>query len=337
MFSNDLSQVAPSKSLQPVQHASLERRQLTSINAWSLSVVLARLDLLPAMITPVLWAAALAWWHAGQADKVLLGFSILANGAAFVCLYLLTSHQDFKRSLESPGAAPGLFSNLVSDGLSVLRQRIVRPGTVRSMGYIAFTLSAMATVWLGYLVGWPMLFFGWLELLFIYTYAMPPVSLGYRGWGLGEVVLLISVGLLPALSTYYAQTQALDPFTVGSMLPVAALAFLAAFAPSYATWQRDWKLRKNTLVVVLGPERALLLGVILAILAFAALILMVAIGNLPTWSLFALLGLPPLLRAFSKSFQEPFNRVACVLLDEAAVHGTLVTSALLILSLWIDK
>ncbi len=337
MLSNDLTRIPPVEQSRQAQAGQpTAPSQPLPTDAGRLSLLLARLDRLPALLMPLLWTGGLAWWLAGQVNGLLLGLGFLAHGGALLFLHLWVTYQDYRRA-QGRTVPPGSLNGLGPDGLTVLRRRVVRPGTVRSMAFISASVSFMATVWLGLLVGWPLWFFGWLELFLFAIYARPPLALGYRGWGLGELLLFLGLGWLPMIAAFYAQTQHLDAVSLADMAPLVLLALLAGMAPAFVTWRRDWKLRKQTLVVILGPERALLLGTVIAVLAFAGLVLLVALGYLPIWSLLGLFGMPPLIRACAQAFQQPYSRIAGRLLVEATSYAILLTTGLLLLSLWLAQ
>ncbi len=344
MLSNDLTQIPPAEQSRPTQGArpAASSRPIPT-DPGRLSLLLARMDRLPALLAPLLWTGGLAWWLAGQVDSLLLGLNFLAHGGALLFLHLWITYQDYRRA-QGRAVPPGGINGTGLDGLITLRRRVVRPGTVRSMAFISASVSVMATLWLGLLVGWPLWFFGWLELFFFAIYAGPPMALGYRGWGLGyrgwglgELILFLGLGWLPMIATFYAQTQHLGPVALADMLPLALLALLTGMGPAFVAWRRDWKLRKQTLVVLLGPERAVVLAIVFAVLAFVSLVLVVALGYLPIWSLLGLFGMPPLIRACAQAHAQPYSPQAGRLLEEATSYATLLTTGLLLLSLWLAR
>ena len=337
MLSNDLTRIPPAEPTRPAQDArpAVSARPIPT-DPGRLSLLLARMDRLPALLTPLLWAGGLVWWLAGRVDGLLLGLSFLAHGGALLFLHLWITYQDYRRA-QGRAVPPGGINGSGLDGLTILRRRVVRPGTVRSMAFISASVSVMATLWLGLLVGWPLWFFGWLELFLFAIYAGPPMALGYRGWGLGELILFLGLGWLPMIAAFYAQTQHLDAVSLADMLPLALLALLTGLGPAFVTWRRDWKLRKQTLVVLLGPERALILAIVIAVLAFTSLVVLVALGYLPIWSLLGLFGMPPLIRACAQAYAQPYSRQAGRLVEEATSYAALLTTGLLLLSLWLAR
>lgn len=299
---------------------------------------LARLGVLPALLMPVLWGTALAWWQTGRFSGWRLGLLLLGHGALYLCLNLLIGYYDHRRSVQQappqrvePPAEP------IVDGYHLMVQRVVSPGTVRSLGLICLTIGLASIVWMGYLAGWPLFFFGGLNLLLVIAYVVPPIAYGYRWWGLGELGLLLGIGLLPPISSFYTQTLSLTWPSVWSAVPLALLALVAFSSYDFMNWRRDWKFRKMTLVVRFGLQRALDIHIVIGVAAFAGLILQVALGNLPVWTLLALAALPALLRAIAFVHQEEFTRYNRLRLIESATNAAVLAGLLSILALWIDK
>jgi 1,4-dihydroxy-2-naphthoate polyprenyltransferase len=296
--------------------------------------LLTQLDLLPAMLVPVLWAASLAWWQLGTLDVGILALSLLGQAALALSLTSLVHYHDHRRSRQYE-IMPVLEN--APTGFQLLVSGTVQPGTVKSLGLLFFTTGVVVTIWLTYLVGWPLLFFGWLGLLLTYTYATPPVNYGYRGWGLGELGLLVGFGLLPTISTFYAQTQTLNWLLLWSSLPLSLIAVLSTVNHGFLHWRRDWKLRKMTLMVMIGPQRTLDLFALLVLMAFATIVLLVGLGMLPILALLGLAALPLVLGSVAHLQDRQPATADYTVLVESTANASVLFCTLLVVALWLDK
>jgi 1,4-dihydroxy-2-naphthoate octaprenyltransferase len=206
-------------------------------------------------------------------------------------------------------------------------------GQIRSLALILLLISLVCTLWLGLIVGWPMLLFGAASLLLGITYSASPIRYGSRGWGLGESGLLIALGLLPAIAAMYAQGQTVDPLALWSGVPFAMMVSLIFATYNLVHFRRDWLIRKRTLAVTLGPARAIDLSTVLLIGAFAFFILSAIVTELPLRIMIALLALPIATSAYSDLDRESLPPDQAVRLHSAAIHATLAATLLYTLAL----
>jgi 1,4-dihydroxy-2-naphthoate polyprenyltransferase len=331
-----------SKSSSPDQPAQVQKRPM---NGWMIFSRVARLPLLPALSMPILWGTALAWWQTGALNLWLLGLLLLLSAALGLIVNLLGHYLDYRRSMgpdavlvdRSEGEVQryGLSDELVVDGYRCLVDGVVRPGTVRSLAYIAIIVAVFTIVWLGLLGGWPLWFFGAAELLLIGIFLLPPVRYGRRWWIADDLGLLFALGILPSLSAFYAPTGMLSQLAVLASLTPALLVWLAFESYALYSWHRDWKLRKRTMVVVLGPRRALDLSTAIGLLAFVSTILLVALNQMPVWSLLVLGALPTFLRAFARGHHQTIMRSETLQAINLSATAAVLAGLLSIGALWI--
>jgi 1,4-dihydroxy-2-naphthoate octaprenyltransferase len=331
-----------SKSSSGDQPTETQKRPL---NSWLVFSRVARLSLLPALLVPVLWGTMLAWWQTGAFNPWLLALLILHSGALSMIVNMLGTYLDYRRSIgphamqvdrsEGEMRRYGLSDELVIDGYRCLVDGLVRPGTVRSLAYIALIIAIFTSVWLGLLGGWPLWFFGAAELLLIGLFLLPWMRYGQHWWIADDLGLLLALGILPALSAFYAPTGMLSQLAIFSSVSPAVLVWLAFQSYALYSWHRDWKLRKRTMVVVLGPRRALDLSTAIGLLAFIATILLVALNDLPVWSLLVLGALPTFLRAFARGHHQTIMRSETLQAINLSAIAAVLAGLLSIGALWI--
>lgn len=314
--------------------------QIKPLNGWTAFSRVARLPLLPAFWMPVLWTTALAWWMHIPLDRWLLGLLLLLSTMLGLALNLLTTYYDYRQvrnsDLDFDSSSPANFSTeAILDGCRCLLDGWVRPGSVRSLAYVALLIAVLTVAWLGFLGGWPLWFFGGTSIVLLLIFLYPRLRYGRRWWIVDDFGLLFAMGILPALSAFYAQSETLTREALVTALTPAMLLWLAYQAYGLYGWRRDWKLRKRTSVVVLGPRRSLDLATLLGLLAFSATILMVALNEIPVWTLLVLGALPTFLRAFARGHHRTFSRSDAIQTIQLSSAAATLVGLLAIVAFWL--
>lgn len=311
-----------------------------------LILLLARLTrpgLTIALSLPVLWGAGLAHWYGAGINGWILSLLLLGNAAACIGLTIFGQYQDYRRARRLERMVPGIDFNdfaparddpLNGDLFALLYSRVVRPGTARSVAFLALSLYLLTYGWLGLLAGWPLWFFGGVTLLAIVVALWEPIRYGQRLWIVGDLGVFLGLGILPGVSALYAQAGVLGSWDMVAASIPALVAWLAFSAYSLLTWRRDWKLRRGTLCVSLGPERALDVAAILSVASVTLTLVLIAVGALPLWSLLALGALPLLLRAFANDNAQPLTYARAVHVAERAAQAALLSGLLWLLAFW---
>lgn len=257
---------------------------------------LLRLEMTLAICVPTLAGAAIAWWEQGEANFSLLILLLGVMLCGLMGIHVLGETNDYRYTLRpeskylSRRSIAG--SNLIAAGLISL------PFAV-ALGSGGVLVAILGMLWLTSLVGWPVVFFTLLTLLVYSAYAVPPTFHGYLSWGVGEIGVFASLGLLNILNGYYAQAHSLTALPLWSSIPLGLFCVLVLHTQNFIYQRRDWMLRKRTFAVVLRDRRALDFSVLLTLMAFTTLLLLVVFLSLPPWALIGLLALPPTLKALT--------------------------------------
>jgi 1,4-dihydroxy-2-naphthoate octaprenyltransferase len=284
-------------------------------------------------VTPVLATTTTVWWLTGRLDLLVAAFTLAAAFMAGLGIHLSAEGADRKRA-----ASPQIQNALRMAGGDVAnRGAQLLTGQIISTAWLSFAISLLCSLWLGLLVGWPMLVFGLAVLLLGITYSAWPVRYGARGFGLGESGLFLALGILPSVAAYYAQTGTLDALALWSALPFALLVSFMGIAFNLLNARRDWLIRKRTLAVVLGFARALDLATVLLISAYVTFIFMAIVTDLPLRIMVVLLALPIATAAYSELDREQLPPAQGMRLYTAAIHSTLVAGLLYTLALITDR
>lgn len=292
----------------------------------------ARFDAALAMATPVVATTAAAWWQSGSLNTFAAIFMMAGAFFAALGINLLIEYHDRVRSLEPQVQAALQFIN----GKPAPHGADLLLGQIQSLAYIALLISFVCSLWMGLLIGWPLVLFSVATIALGITYCAGPIRYGTRGFGLGESGLFIALGLLPALGSYYAQVGTIDALALWSGVPFALLISLIGIAGNLFNYRRDWLIRKRTLAVVLGPARALDLTTVLLIGAFVFILFASVVSSLPLRTMVALLALPIATGAYSRIDREQLPPAEGLRLFTASIHCTLAAALLYILALITD-
>jgi len=112
-----------------------------------------------------------------------------------------------------------------------------------------------------------------------WMYSLPPLALGWRGWG--EVTNAILGGILLALYGYVVQTGVPDWRTIAVCLPFAFLVFNNLLATTWPDRHADRIAGKRTLATRLSPPQLRRLYGFVALLSFALIVALSDRSGLP--------------------------------------------------------
>lgn len=304
-----------------------------------------RLRAVPALLTPVLWGASTAHWQVGTISIWWALVTVFCYGALALCCNYLGAYVDYVRHLRSEGpiATTGGGRDSVRnsptalfDGFDWMQQKLLRPQTFLSLSLMSGTIYVLAALWMGFFVGWPIWFFALISGLMIGVSLWPAVRYARRFWWVGEIAYWLGLGVIPLLGTYFVLTGAITRLVLLIALAPATFAWLAHQSYSFYSWHRDWRLRRRTLAVVFGPERGLDIAAIISIGGFIALILLMATGAVPVWTILVLVAFPLFLRAFSRARVWPFSRQAGMGTVANAINGAILAGLLWLAPMWLN-
>jgi 1,4-dihydroxy-2-naphthoate octaprenyltransferase len=287
-----------------------------------------------ALTIPVICGTTLAWWETDRLNWLALAFNLCALLGVALGVNALTEYDDYRRASRSnvvTAPAP------LATGYGLMMHGKFSPVIALNLGYILFAVGAMCCLWLALLAGWPSLFFSGLSLLLLYGYANPPLHYSGAGWGLGELGLFLSYGLLQLLNSYFVQSQTLSSLAVAISVPFGLLALVLFFNYNFLFERRDWLMRKRTLVVDLKTPRALDVSATLILLAYIAILLIVSMAHLPLLTLLTMLALPTALGGFSQLRRELLTSEDSFHLYKTTVQAMIWTGLLFSAALMVNK
>ncbi|NIA29678.1 MAG: 1,4-dihydroxy-2-naphthoate polyprenyltransferase [Actinobacteria bacterium] len=131
---------------------------------------------------------------------------------------------------------------------------LVRPQEMKWAFILAYSLAAVAGVYLLFRGGWPILMIGVFSILAGIFYTAGPFPLGYIG--LGDVFVLIFFGLLAVGGTYYVQALAINRLVIIAGIAPGLFSMAILTVNNLRDINNDRKAGKKTLAVRWGKNFA---------------------------------------------------------------------------------
>jgi len=205
-----------------------------------------------------------------------------------------------------------------------------------SMAVVAGGIG-LVLVWV---TGWPLLVMGVFCFLVGYLYAGGPRPLSgtptgefFAGFTMGYMIMLITV----YLNLY--QTSAFTGQLMGRVLLASGIAVMAIaallLANNICDAEEDLSLNRKTIVYYLGKQGALWLFASFYVIGYLSLIVSVALGDLPKWSLLALISVPLISRNVRGLFRVQVKKETFILAVRSLGILALVTVISELLGLWL--
>lgn len=204
-----------------------------------------------ASIMPVLAGCAMAYYHTGRWDWTLFFLTLL--GVVAIHAGANTAN-DYFDHVSGNDAANHDYVRPFTGGSRMIQNRLLTPRAVLGLSASCFALGVLAGAWLFLLAGGPILWLGAAGLAGGFFYSAPPIKLGARG--LGEPVVALLFGCLPAMGAYYIQAGrfSFDLFVLS--LSLSVLILMVLFINEFQDSRADGAVGKRTWVVRLGTGRA---------------------------------------------------------------------------------
>jgi 1,4-dihydroxy-2-naphthoate octaprenyltransferase len=276
----------------------------------------------------VFLGGAMALYHGEVSWRLLLAW--LGSVAIQAGTNLINVSYNYKAGLGTPGYVADPRGSSAPVRMGLLSAAQVRRGAL-----LCFAVGIALGFALVALCGWPILAIGLPAVWAGYSYGAPPLRLGYRG--LGVVTVLVFMGLIMVLGSYYVVTLAFRtaPFIAGFAIGLMAAAIM--HTNDLRDYAADVAHGKRTLSTLLGRQHASHALLLMIALAYVAVILGAASRMLPWSALLVLLTVAravPLVRTVYRSRDSAELNVAWF--RGVQLHtefGVLLIAGLLIASL----
>ncbi len=243
---------------------------ITPLSAWLLA---ARPKTLPAAVSPVLVACAVAW-AAGAFHPIIAIAAFTVAILLQIAANLANDVADFRRGADTPERL---------GPVRVTQSGLIRPERVAMAAAIVLALAAIPGLYLVWRGGPLLAGLGLLAMLAAVAYTAGPKPFGYLG--LGEVFVFLFFGPVAVIGTAYVMTGTVVPLSVAASLPMGCLVTAILVVNNLRDIDTDRGAGKRTLAVRIGREAtrreyAALVGV-----AYLVPLVIVLLGLAAPWVL----------------------------------------------------
>jgi 1,4-dihydroxy-2-naphthoate octaprenyltransferase len=283
-------------------------------------IVAIRAPFFTASVAPALVGVAVAfyegygvnWWHAAL---TLVGLLAIHGGTN-----LANDYFDHVTRDDWVNLTPTPFSG----GSRVIQEGIISPRAIFIYSLACFAVGIACGLYLWRVTpGNVVLWLGLVGVASGSLYTAVPVTIGYRG--VGELFVGLNFGPLAVLGAHYVQAGHLSPAALMASVPVGLLIAAVLYINEFPDYDADKQVKKKTMIVIFGPERARYGYIILIALTYAAVAAFVAFGGLPAWALLGLLTLPLAAKAVAvlmRNYREPYQLIPANALTIVVHFGT---------------
>lgn len=274
-----------------------------------------RMPFLTATIIPVTLGSIIAWYDTD--NFFWMRFWLTVFGACFIHIgtNLANDYFDYLSGCDEAN----LHHTPFSGGSRVIQQGLIAPKKILNASLLSFILGSGIGLYLNYLCAKNVILILGVTGVFLgLFYSAKPFQIGYGSFG--ELAVGVGFGPLMVMGAYYVQTQNLPLKIFLISIPVGILIALVLFINEFPDYLADKSVGKNTLVVILGKKKAVILYHILLALAYLMIIYLVMVKFLPLTCLITLLSLPLALKAFMVS-KRNFDKIYELLPANASTIG----------------
>ncbi len=217
-----------------------------------------------------------------------------------VCVHgatnLINDYFDYKSGVDRPGAPTTLYRP------HPLVQGLISPRAVLSVSLGLYGVAAISGLYLVWLTGPALLFFILIGALASFFYTAGPIR--YKYVALGELAVFLMWGPVIVGGTYFVQKNSLSPEAILISLPFGVLVALVLLANNLRDIEYDSSVGIKTLGTLLGTRKTMYLYQGLIVLAYLAIIALIAFKVLSPWGLCVFFSAPTALRLIRTLHQQ---------------------------------
>jgi len=258
---------------------------MTKIFKW---MVIMRLPFLSATFVPIFAGAAVTAMLGYEVSWGWLGLTLLAGSLLHIGT---NTSNDYFDHISGTDALNYNYSNKgLNGGSRSIQMGLISPKGVLILAIVTFALSAIVGVPLIMKSGLSILWLGLIGFFSGLFYTAPPFKFSSRK-GIGELLIGLNFGPLMVAGSALVQTGQLLPEAFLAGIPIGFLIAAVVYMNEFPDYDSDKATGKNTLIVVLGPERARTGYVALITSAFVSIVILAFNGIFPMLSLISLLAI----------------------------------------------
>ncbi len=246
-----------------------------------LSVVLAFLG------TSIAWYDG--YFHLGYAVLAFVGLLL-----AHISVNVLNDYFDYRSGVDLATKRTPF-----SGGSGILPAALLKPRQVFWFGLTAFLLTLVIGVYFVLTIGWLLLPLLLVAAVCVLLYTPFILKLRWPEWAPG-----VGLGALPVLGVYFVQTGAYLPALVAA-IPSGILVHNLLLLNEFPDTEADKKASRKTLPITMGKAKASIVYSVLTVVVYLWIIGGVVAGQMPIFSLIALLTLPLAIKAIRGALKSP--------------------------------
>ena len=236
------------------------------MNRWLIG---ARLRTLPAVVTPVIVAIALAYPEFNFINALL---ALTVGLALQVAVNYANDYSDGIRGTDQERIGP---TRLVASGLATASE-------VKRAAFSSFAIAGVAGAYLSARTSYWLMLIGATAIISAWRYTGGKNPYGYRG--LGELYVFIYFGLVATIGTYFSQTGKIEIEAIVAAISNGAISCALLMVNNIRDLEGDAKAGKLTFAVRIGDTRArrfYMLLIFVAIFTGFSVSILVALGIFP--------------------------------------------------------
>ena len=216
--------------------------------------------------------------------------------------------------------------------IDTIKGGLFRAEQIRNLSFGLLIPGVMIGLWLLYTTGWGLLWIGLGGV--ICTLCYPPLK--YRA--LGDLVIVLAYGLLPALGTSWVAVGEIDWRVLWAALPVALLVDAILHANNTRDAKTDGKANIRTMAMGMGVKASAVLYTLEQLLPFAWVVLLIPFGIFPWLSILVTFVMRFAIRnsRSMREFKETGNVAEIADLDQRSAQTQMLFAVVLCISFLVD-
>ncbi len=228
----------------------------------------------------------IAWYdgvlHPGYALLAFLGLLL-----THISVNVLNDYFDYRSGIDLETKRTPF-----SGGSGILPAALLKPRQVFWLGMGSFLLAIPIFVYFVIAIGWPLLPLLLIAAVCILLYTPFMLKGRWPEWAAG-----IGLGALPVLGTYFVQTGNYTIPAIIASIPSGILVHNLLLLNEFPDVEADRKAGRKTLPITMGEKKASVVYSVLTVVVYLWIIGGVVAGQMPVFSLIALLTLPFAIKA----------------------------------------
>lgn len=256
-----------------------------------------RAPFLPLSVVLAFLGASIAWYGAKVfGGEFNIGYALLAGLGillAHISIDVLNEYSDYKSGVDLETRRTPF-----SGGSGALPLGLISPRQALWLGIASFLLTIPIGVYFVIVTGWLLLPLLVVAAVCILLYTPFILKTGWPEWAPG-----LGMGALPVMGAYFVQTGEYTWPLVIASVPSFILVHNLLLLNEFPDTEADSKASRKTTPITMGKTKASIIYSVLTIIVYLWIIGGVIAGQMPVFSLIALLTLPFAIKAIRGSMQ----------------------------------